>query len=92
MNPLVQPNNALTSVIAALTNLGQLSAISQTKTSMDQLKAQILIKNLETTPLDLSSKKAEGSDVETTPHSDSHFQAVKIEEIESDCGDTRVSV
>lgn len=87
INPLV-PNTALTSVLAALTNLGQLSAMNQTKTSMDQLKAQILIKNLETTPLDLSSKKPEGSEETIQPD----FQAVKIEEIDSDCGDTRVSV
>ena len=83
------PNPLYTNLLAALTNLGQLpnlgAALSQ-KSSLDTLKAQILVKNMESAPLDLSSKKSE-SDPSTT----SDF-TTKIEEIDSDCGDTRVSV
>jgi len=72
--------------------LGQLSAINQ-KTNLENLKAQNLqavLKNLETSaPLDLSAKKSDSDQLGTA---DSNFSIAKIEEIDSDCGDTRVSV
>jgi hypothetical protein len=75
-------------LLAALTNLGQISAINQ-KTNIESFKnhnLQTVLKNIEASgPLDLSSKKSD---------SDVGEAIAKIEEIEedSDCGFTRVSV